>query len=123
MYINIAINTFSPYLHRYHHLTNADWKSPDAIFNIYIGMMKDLNLMVKNPQPGGMSTRAYNLLIDDSWIMVIPRSKSLVGKVKITALAFAGLFFLEGEDELTWLKNYHTLTVLTDAGVDRLKHS
>ena len=62
------------------------------------------------------TTFSFNLIMTQDFMMVVPRSAEGLGPVKANAMAYAGSFFVRGEDELEYIEAQGPLHVLTALG-------
>jgi ATP adenylyltransferase len=69
---------------------------------------------VSTPE-GERQSGAYNLLVSRRWMLVVPRTRGAWDTVPVSALCFAGVLFVRGEEDAARLRAAGPLQVL--AGV------
>lgn len=59
----------------------------------------------------------HNLLTTRSWMLVVPRAWEHAGSISVNGLAYAGSFFVEGEEELAFLRRRGPMSLLADVAL------
>ena len=77
----------------------------------YENLLRVVNLQPKDGksnQPSG----AYNLLVTQQWMMIVPRTQEGFESISINALGFAGTLLVRNEQQMQILKHHGPMTVL-----------
>ena len=60
-----------------------------------------------------------NLLVEDGWLLLVPRGREHFETISINALAFGGTFFVRDDEELAGLRQAGPLRALATVGIRR----
>ncbi len=95
--------------------------APDQAAKILLGayetLLKDVGLHPGKLEPGAQQTGAYNLLITQDWMLLIPRSQESYETIAVNALGFAGALLVKNEGQLEHLKELGVFTVLQQVAI------
>jgi ATP adenylyltransferase len=71
-----------------------------------------------NPDEAGLMP-PYNVLVQNGWMLVVPRRQEHVHDVSINALAFAGAFYVKSAQHAASIQQVGPLAVLAEAALPR----
>lgn len=91
-----------------HAVARLEHSSRRELTDVYRQLLEDSNLSVK-----GTTVDPYNLLVTNSWMMVIPRRREHSDGISINALAFAGTLLVSDEQQLEKVRKPGPLSVLS----------
>ena len=60
---------------------------------------------------------SYNLLLTDTWMLMVPRRTDSDGVVSLNAMGFAGTFLVRGEEQLKHVQGKDPMGILAELGV------
>ncbi len=90
--------------------------TPDELANAYNALVVKcfgMEALKRGFAPPGPS---YNLVMTQSFVMMVPRSKEASGPASINAMGFAGSFFVRSKEELSFIMEEGPLQVLAEVG-------
>jgi len=102
-----------------HAFVQLDWAvSPlagaTAMFACYHNLLSAVGLQARS---GNRQSGAYNLLVTQKWMLLVPRSQDSFESISVNALGFAGNLLVRTEEQLKTLRDYGPLTVLSKVAV------
>jgi ATP adenylyltransferase len=101
----ITISPLMPFLHGIIHF-ELDKAEDSALL-----LLESYKILQKR-----FPSRAYNLLVTNNWMLLVPRSREKVLNISLNSLAFAGCFFVRSQEYFDKLAQYGPLNLLRDAG-------
>lgn len=111
-------NSKLPYRHAIAHLHDLDFSQPFSLANPlrerYRDLLSTLGL-INHPaeiEPLG----AYNLLVTQQWMCMVPRSRESIAGIPVNSLGFTGALLVKNSAQLAKLKALGPFTVLTKVG-------
>lgn len=84
-----------------------------ALYQAYQLACKELNLKVD--QEGFMTP--MNLLIQDGWLLVVPRTQEQFNDITLNALSFAGMIYVSEKEQIDFVREKGVMQVLASVTV------
>jgi sulfate adenylyltransferase (ADP) / ATP adenylyltransferase len=84
-----------------------------VILDAYFKLLVSVGLKASE----GRAITAYNLLITQQWILIVPRTQERFESISVNALGFAGSLFVRDQEQLQRLKDCRPLTLLSAVAV------
>lgn len=110
-----------PFLHAFAGLGQLGFGSPTetarSTLELYRHMLQFTHLLGKD-DPWPAALRPYNLLVTRRFMLLVPRSQAAFRSVPISALGFAGSFFIPDEETLAAIASVGPMTLLRHIAVE-----
>lgn len=100
--------------------TIAPEQAVSRLLAAYETLLKAVGLHPGELQRGAEQTGAYNLLLTQKWMLLVPRSQESYATIAVNALGFAGALLVKDKAQLEHLKQVEIFTVLQQVGFPRL---
>jgi ATP adenylyltransferase len=91
-------------------LVESPLKAAEAALAQYHALLQAVGL--GTPMPENRPSGAYNLLMTQRWMLLVPRSQENFESISVNSLGFAGALLVRNEQQLERIKNYGPLNVL-----------
>jgi ATP adenylyltransferase len=102
--------------HAFARLAPSLWDHPArSLTMLYRELLATCGLGAVSTPEGERQSGPYNLLVSRRWMLVVPRSRGRWENIWVSALCYAGILFVRGEDDAARLRAAGPLAVL--AGV------
>ena len=112
-----------PFCHAFARIDAGIWRSPltaaEVLKDLYASLLVRADM--QPPAPSGLTMQScpYCLLVDRTWMLLVPRSREHVLDISFNSLAYAGSLFVYNEELLERLRAYGPLRAITEAGFRR----
>ena len=90
-------------------------KAAEATLSQYHALLQAVGL--GDSQPENRQLGAYNLLVTQRWMLLVPRSQEDFESISVNSLGFAGALLVRHEQQLERLKSFGPLNVLKSVAV------
>jgi ATP adenylyltransferase len=105
-----------PFRHAYapmdHDWTNPQKDSGASLHACYRKLLHTAGLSVDGTPGSHAPTGPYNLLVTRKWMLLVPRVLECFEGISINGLAFAGMFLVKNQEQLTTLRRCGPVTAL-----------
>jgi ATP adenylyltransferase len=101
-----------PFRHAVERLAPGDISRPDAMLAKYHAALEAAGLRSVARHGVEWQPQPYNLLVTESWMLAVPRTRDKFGHTSINSLAFAGSFFVRDERQLEAIERAGPMAVL-----------
>jgi ATP adenylyltransferase len=111
-----------PFRHTFCRLPGGIWEDPpraaDVSFELYRRMCEHCGIRPRERDGTRLQGAPYNLLVQRSWMMLVPRLKEHWGGVSINGLGYAGSLFVRNGKELQRVRGEGPMRVLKKVSLE-----
>lgn len=83
-----------------------------ATLQCYRSLLQAVDLLDDNSNSNNSPTGAYNLVVTQEWMLIVPRSQESFESIAVNSLGFAGALLVRNEEQMKVLKDCGPLNVL-----------
>jgi ATP adenylyltransferase len=89
-----------PFLHAFTNLNRGE--SPKVTLEKYHTLLQKMGI---KPLENNLQSGAYNLLITQKWMLIVPRKQEEIEGISINSLGFAGALLVKNQQQMELVKN------------------
>ena len=97
-----------PFLHAFTNLNRGE--SPKVTLEKYHTLLQKMGI---KPLENNLQSGAYNLLITQKWMLIVPRKQEEIDGISINSLGFAGALLVKNQQQMELVKNIKPMEILS----------
>ena len=97
-----------PFLHAFTNLNRGE--SPKVTLEKYHTLLQKMGI---KPLENNLQSGAYNLLITQKWMLIVPRKQEEIEGISINSLGFAGALLVKNQQQMELVKNIKPMEILS----------
>ncbi|MFN6220386.1 MAG: ATP adenylyltransferase family protein [Aphanizomenon sp.] len=97
-----------PFLHAFTNLNRGE--SPKITLEKYHTLLQKMGI---KPLENNLQSGAYNLLITQKWMLIVPRKQEEIEGISINSLGFAGALLVKNQQQMELVKNIKPMEILS----------
>jgi ATP adenylyltransferase len=97
-----------PFLHAFTNLNRGE--SPKVTLEKYHTLLQKMGI---KPLENNLQSGAYNLLITQKWMLIVPRKQEEIEGLSINSLGFAGALLVKNQQQMELVKNIKPMEILS----------
>ena len=97
-----------PFLHAFTNLYRGE--SPKVTLEKYHTLLQKMGI---KPLENNLQSGAYNLLITQKWMLIVPRKQEEIEGISINSLGFAGALLVKNQQQMELVKNIKPMEILS----------